>query len=328
MNIAVIPPSQIIGSLGDQMMLKSIINTNDTYFLTVFNDFFRWKLFAPEYGDNVISHNELVKLPIDLIYGIGADVIDGRYSTTFLETILHYDQHWSKPIRIVSCSFNENPSIKAVNIINSLTNKVSFYLRDEYSYNRFKQRFPNKEAYLSADVGFLLKEEKHNFNLKDDVPYVVCNAHDLAFNGDEITSEIIKNVDYPTLLIQHDHREGHNEGGYLRVINNVMDDTIFIDEQNTNKLKSIYDYVEFCITARMHIAITALSKGVPTIGFEYQDKMHGIFKKFGVEELVCNKPSELGSKLSLIDKNYEKYEEKIIDSLPKVINELDIIWKF
>lgn len=47
--------------------------------------------------------------------------------------------------------------------------------------------------------------------------------------------------------------------------------------------------VDAIVTFRMHLAILGLTSGTPCIGIEYNDKFQGVFRAFGVEELVVKR---------------------------------------
>lgn len=63
----------------------------------------------------------------------------------------------------------------------------------------------------------------------------------------------------------------------------VAAQSLFYDPE---MIVSIYSQMDVFIASRMHLAIFALARGVPTIAFAYQPKTLLTFKLFGLDDFV------------------------------------------
>lgn len=326
-NIAVLPPTESVGSLGDQILLKGLVdsNPNQCNYTLLLNNTTpdSWKfLFDYPYKFEIL---QLTKNVYDGIFAIGADCIDGKYSTIFLEKILYLNRKYPDlPIRVISCSYNKNPSARSVQLVKELSNKVVFYLRDSISKERFDQQF-NSVSMLMSDLGFALKNSNHTTDIPKD--RILINLNDMNKEGYKYLTkfnELFK--DHPVLLLQHDYRSGHNEKELLIELSRNIKNSLFVLGNDVNKLKNVYKDIKYSVSARLHICIMTLSAGKGTIGLNYQDKMEGVFKDFEIGELVCKSNENIIAMHNYLIENQQSIEERIIRNLPMIKERIGIIW--
>ena len=340
-------PADYPGGLGDHAMVKSFTSNvleKPTYLFYSKNrnrnrnrKFLTYSKFS--LPSEVINEIGMFKKCIFF----GADILDGKINLSDAIFRLKLAKIFSKyaETRIISFSINKNihPLIKKE--ISEKTN-INFYLRDINSFNRMQKINPRIE--LSADIAFLLKPKK-NIKFKkvlewikeSDEKIIGINLHPhlLKFYKKNEFDKVIKclnlfmriNNNSKFLFLSHDFRKNQNDILFMKkIFKNYLKNKnfYFLDLKfKSNEVKYLVSKLDFLISARMHLAISALSCKVVTMIIDYQDKSEGLLKFFSLhrdcliskdmeEKLILKKLNNFVNKKKMIKK-------KIIENLPQVI---------
>lgn len=184
-NIVFLIPPTDGGSLGDEAMIVSSINTlvdngKEIYLITS-DEMLQEKLssyqvkcnylYLPKLYDGIGVFSSFSKrlknIKPESVYLIGADVMDGFYSKTRSLTrlaLLDISSSHVKDVRLLGFSFNDNPESTIIKYMKKIDTKITFLSRDPVSSKRLThQGIKNK---LVADLAFGLKPNK-NFYLNE-----------------------------------------------------------------------------------------------------------------------------------------------------------------
>lgn len=257
---------------------------------------------------------------------IGADCMDGYYSpdvSFILMATANLCQKYNIPYHLLGFSFNENPSWKIKLAYFFCSPNVKFNLRDYFSQQRFES-FTHKKSTLVADMAFLLKPNPNFSEFKEYQQWcqqekvkqqiiVGFNFHPMLKknqNIDEIQKAcstladmIIQLLDsYPNLsflFVPHDNRGKLSDTVVLPIIAQHLTKKGYAERikeikevYHADQIKAIAGLCDIMICSRMHLAIGALSSGVPVIAATYQGKFHGLFKHYGLPEDLLLSPSD------------------------------------
>jgi polysaccharide pyruvyl transferase WcaK-like protein len=318
MKIGIVPPTESIGSLGDQMLIKGLYDQDPSsqYDLILENVYQDWSHFNHDhYAFGKVFLNHVYTQQYDKIVIIGADVLDGTYNLNLIQKIQAIFKQTHCNIYISSFSWSMNPNEYAIRAIKMLNDhRIKWEVRDEISLLRFKKLFPNHSVELIHDFGFYVKLDRDEEAYGMVGESILVNLNDMHKKGDKFLIELLTHIPekYHVFLLQHDFRQGHREEELLHNLHKgLKNKSTIVQEGNVNYLKNIYSKVKYVISSRMHIGIAALSMGIPFIGMEYQDKMEGILKRFNLEELTCKSPSSLEKLIYLIEENLNHYKNEI-----------------
>jgi len=266
-------------------------------------------------------------------YGVvlGADVMDGYYapqiSLTLLASADLMTRHGVKT-SLLGFSFNKNPNLAMARGFKMTSPTLDFHLRDPFSLERF-ERFTGLPGMQVADTAFLMHADS-DFSEYEDVRnwcvkcqergeiVLAVNLHPMLIA--EATPEIITEQYQATakalemllskhpinlLLLPHDYRENVGDRHSLDPLNAELikhfDNRIryVVNEYHANQLKALAGLADGVLSARMHLAIGALSMGVPVCTFVYQDKFHGLFQLFGLPKSLLFLPPVKGGEEDL-----------------------------
>lgn len=263
--------------------------------------------------------------PIKVII-IGADCMDGYYSPDVSFTLMataNLCQIYNIPYNLLGFSFNENPSWKIKLAYFFCSSSVKFNLRDYYSQQRF-EHFTHKKSTLVADMAFLLKPNSNfiDFNEyqhwcqkeKDKQKTIVgFNFHPMlkkfqsvedinkaCFNLAEMLIQLLEtHKNLSILLIPHDNRGKLSDTVVLPLIAKQIRERGHANDikeiklvYHADQIKAIASLCDIMICSRMHLAIGALSSGVPIMAATYQGKFHGLFKHYELPETLLLSPTD------------------------------------
>lgn len=287
------------------------------------------------------------------LFLIGCDLLDGKYSVDRSLANLNICKIAAKtgiPVRIVGFSINNALPEQLVNEYTSMGENVTFYPREQNSYNRLK-KLNIKNLQQSSDIAFLLKP---NFKISLPLPIeAFINERGPKILGlnlsthwpspllnsekhiTQLTGAIKRLIQDGWSILLLPHHEPDDFGQLQKIKNNLPEDSYcevnpipdpFIVQAITSKCQHIF-------TGRLHLAIIAMTSGVPCTGFPYQDKFEGIFEAAGLKDnliyslpdseeevyqtLVLNITNGLAQKTILI-KNIQQLSELARSSLDSI----------
>lgn len=294
----------------------------------------------------------LRKLAPTKVIIIGADCMDGYYSPNVSFTLMataDLCQKYNIPYHVLGFSFNEHPSWKVKLAYLFCSSKIKFNLRDCISQQRF-EHFTNKKATLVADMAFLLEPNPNFYDYKEYLQWckqekekqktiVGFNFHPML-KKNQSSEDVLKacyiladmiiqlldsheNISF--LFIPHDNRDKLSDTVVLPIITKQIKSKGYANRikeitevYHADQIKAIAKLCDIMICSRMHLAIGALSSGVPVMAATYQGKFHGLFKHYGLPNDLLLSPSKFISPLFI--SVFEKlFEEK--NNLKKIITE-------
>jgi polysaccharide pyruvyl transferase WcaK-like protein len=257
----------------------------------------------------------------DLVFVVGADVIDGHYGEIWgLKLLLAADIAARMGIRatILGFSFNSAPKPIILETLSALHRDVNIYLRGVISLERL-QRLTSSQGALVADCAFLLKPDPPAKPLEDWVAerrrngrrIIGFNLHPMLFPRNsrgrnralvigkaiEAIRDVSMKRDVAWLLLPHDFREDIGDEAFLSAIFDglcaQLGEDIRLYEQRgaASALKGVAGLVDGIVTARMHLAIAGLGQGVPVACITYQDKFEGLFRHFELDGKLLLTPT-------------------------------------
>ncbi len=271
------------------------------------------------------ASEEICRFAPDWAFAIGADVVDGYYSAVSAARMLLLSDLAARSgahVSVLGFSFNNHPKASLRQVFAALHDKVRLHARDPISERRFRA-FSNRSVELVADAAFML-QPAIDMHAHESVTswisarraagdiIVVYNIHPLLFkNADAEIINKISNISIDSivsvskkhkvswLFLPHDDRPNVGDGICLAPIAKgvgtlIGDRAYYIDVVPTApEIKAMVGAVDGAATGRMHLAIACLGRGVPVMGLTYQDKFHGLFEHFGLDDRGLLSPSDL-----------------------------------
>ena len=289
------------------------------------------------------------------LYIIGADVMDGYYTPGVSRQRLLLANAFAKAgitCCITGFSFNDAPSPSVVKEFRRLPLGVRVCLRDAVSLERF-ERIVGLPAILVADLAFLVAEAEYAPVVDRVLPWAARQkAAGRLVLGININPQVVAHLKQGTeqgisdsvaecckallrenisiVLIPHDFRPGCAD---LRVMNMVWsrissvsgEHGIVLSEQfSAQEIKTACRALDLVLSARMHLAIGALSVCTPVCGIQYQGKFEGLFKHFGFGKDIFIEPENALDPIKLkifLSHNINRLgflRAQVIDYLPAV----------
>ncbi|MDP5130361.1 MAG: polysaccharide pyruvyl transferase family protein [Paraglaciecola sp.] len=269
-------------------------------------------------------------------YVIGADVLDGTYNPSETKIIFDMCLLLSKSgvsVNLISASFSKNIANEAKQGLRSINNKVKLYCRDYYSQQRVKQFC---DADLSADVAFLMPPSTILSGYSEPpemsgLTIGLClkntdlnNQQNKQAFLDEIErfASLNSNINFIALPhFQTDFEELQN----LAALSDVLKRYIIMPHAlpSAPDIKNMAMRCDFVITGRMHVAIAAISQGVPVLCLSYGDKFAGLLRHFSLpeKELVLEgfNAVQFHNSLKLIAAKYTSFRETILANKETVL---------
>jgi polysaccharide pyruvyl transferase WcaK-like protein len=62
-----------------------------------------------------------------------------------------------------------------------------------------------------------------------------------------------------------------------------------------SQVKSVVAELDLVVSGRMHLVIAALGAGVPAAGIPYQNKFEGLFRHFGLDDVIVTPAEAFGN---------------------------------
>lgn len=234
-------------------------------------------------------------------YAIGADVLDGTYSSNeasrFFDVINDIAKCGVK-VTIVGSSFSKNISKDVIYRIKKLDNRIDFYCRDLYSKKRINKFFP---VMLSADAAFLMRPKKtfsaykkiyaiSNLKKQRAIIGLCIKKNDFKSNPELIKfCTMLSNLtiagNLPSYIFLPHHADDFELCLTVRDQLNLENERTLMPDflPAANEIKAVIQKCHVVVTGRMHIAIAALSSSVIPICFPYGDKFSGLLHHFNIE---------------------------------------------
>lgn len=259
----------------------------------------------------------------DAAYFVGADVVDGYYSTiTSLRMWMIADLlHRSGVLAVIGgCSFNSTATTGVKTFLKHCISKtLDICIRDAASLARFQATSRNP-ATLVADSAFMLRPTTSEAVEKADQwiaaqrseGRIICglNIHPMLIpDRDPVQIEnlvqaaahaaktLIANDNVSIVLIPHDFRlGGQSDLVLLERVQKACGETdrvyLTADLTLASEIKFMAEKCDLVVTGRMHLAIAALGSSVPVAVVDYQDKFVGLFKHFTLPTKFIIQPEE------------------------------------
>ena len=293
------------------------------------------------------------------LYINGADVLDGMYSLRRSLQRLALARFCARadcPVTLTGFSVRKNLPGEIVTAFQRLPRSVRLCARDPETYQRLGD-IVDQEAVQVADLAFLMEAElttpSEHYTLDALEAHVlagrrlvgICfNLHSVQLTGtsdseraDWIVECMCKawqlvRAAYPDCLpvvLPHDFRGEWNDVKlgvhFLRSCGLDKRNSIIVDQASAQAIKAYCSKLNVLITGRMHCGIAALGSGVPTVFFDYQGKVEGLLKLFGLSSSVSTggTAAECAERVvahvcALLD-DERSVKERIATALPKVM---------
>lgn len=298
----------------------------------------------------------LTKLRPRAVVVIGADVIDGHYGAYLackLLIIADVAARHGIPAIVLGFSFNASPSPQVIRALDRLHPGVALKLRDPSSLKRFAQRTKAKPT-LVADSAFMLVPDREAPAVREARSWIdarhAAGRTVIAFNSHPLFASLVtdsqirdlidvsakalidvaKQRKVSWLLLPHDHRGSMGDVVVLAPIFEATkaalgDDVWYLEGKHpATTLKGVATTVDGVVAGRMHLAIGALSSGVPTAGLTYQDKFEGLYELLALPGWLLVPMTRLTEEdrlrellLQFID-NIDTVRQALAASLPRV----------
>jgi polysaccharide pyruvyl transferase WcaK-like protein len=181
-------------------------------------------------------------------------------------------------------------------------------------------------------VKTLKKAGKHYIGLN--IRFLKNNPEKMRLIIEKITTVLCKTIDkerYTFILITHDTRDfphQYSDTESLAFLDESLSDMGFIVYNpgwitTCIESKALIELCDFIIGNRMHIAILALSMGIPVISFVYQGKFEGLYSFFDLSHSLlfekdtfdCN---ELALAINHIKENLKVLRKHIMSKTKKI----------
>lgn len=359
-------PWTVTGSRGDEAMLCAIVEAElrksantEFVFLAGRNEFpdinrfprarlvYAWRGYRPLHAlDGAIR-----ALAPDALYALGADCMDGKYSSRTSMALVGaaaYASACGAEAHLTGFSFNEHPEPCLRRVFRTAAEYLAPYnLRDAISAVRF-ERFARVRVGLVADTAFLMSPkvssgtEKWSRWCADERRQgrriLGINLNPMLFPPQTRANQIktiasqlrelrldpnFASLSY--LLIPHDYRGG----GDLSCLDLLMDELAGLDHVaivrdvfSAPELKELVGAIDALFTCRMHLGIAALGRGKPIAGFAYQGKFAGLMRHFNLpESLIGNalEPERLKAILAQLMAGCDELTKQVLAQRPGVL---------
>jgi polysaccharide pyruvyl transferase WcaK-like protein len=278
---------------------------------------------------------------------VGADNLDGAYNIPQVQTYLNLIRmahKMKKKTTLAGFSYNANASAKALRYIREMAMLTPLRIRDAVSLKRL-DNFDVKNLILVTDSAFLFNHKDYKMDVKtaayietlrrNNKKYVGLNIRFLKNDPermwaliDKISTVLCKTIDkekYAVVLIAHDIRDfpyQYSDTESLSFLGDALNEagfTVYNPYWITTCIesKAIIELCDFVIGNRMHIAILALSMGIPVISFIYQGKFEGLYGFYDFKHLFLFEKDtfdcgELASAVDYIKENLSVLREYIV----------------
>jgi colanic acid/amylovoran biosynthesis protein len=236
---------------------------------------------------------------------VGADVMDGGYSSfesLSRMSILRIANKHQIPTRVLGFSWRPDAPPSLVKTFSKIGRSTQLFVRDPESFSQL----------AALDVDGIIQSADSAFALNPDV---LENVH---FDRLETPNSAYACLNVSALI----SRRGGSQDGFGQIVQELHArglKVIFLPHVNTGRtnnditacryvfekfgsdadilvdailspqeILSLVRNSSIVITGRMHLAILSMLVGIPAITFETQNKVKGLYKLFGLEDLVID----------------------------------------
>ena len=244
------------------------------------------------------------------LFALGADVMDGAYGAAMVCRAVTYCNHAARrgiPATILGFSFSRTPRFPTVHVLSRMHPGVRLNVRDAFSLERFTAA-THTPARLAADVAFLMAPATA---LSGDV---LSWVEDMRRQGKMVVGVnlsthalasivamrgacyLVKSVaeqlklagnrlPLAYVLIPHDVKPLAGDVKLLKDLDVALRDTGFpfvqySIQEDPASVKLLVSRLDLVLTSRMHLAISSLGVGTPTLCIVYKDKFEGLYAHF------------------------------------------------
>lgn len=292
----------------------------------------------------------------DAVAVVGADIMDGYYSTSdAMRNWAFADLAARAGLKsfVVGFSFNSTPASALGNMLRDLSPALEINPREEVSRQRFVAA-SGRHVELAADSAFLLPSTPNGPDQHAVEEWcvaqrregrIICafNTHPMVFKDFDTAKTARLNAAFATairglaqqfsvafLFIPHDFRDpSRGDAAALAQLHDQvkgdLKERVFFaaSEARATELKALVGVSDLLITGRMHLAIAALSNGIPVWAVNSQQKFIGLYQHFGLPDLrivpeAALEPGSLSAFMAEALAEWPAVGEKIRAALPDV----------
>jgi polysaccharide pyruvyl transferase WcaK-like protein len=312
-KILFLPPADLCGSFGDDIMTVAFLEMNKKKQLTLYcNRIIKRKDLFNEYKNLMHLSYDIVPMFSKYMGGVflmGADIMTGSYGKNdvlFKCRILNEADRHNLKTSILGFSLNNDINLEIKKTFVNLLPRTIFNLREDDSFIIAEKFLKKSNLKLVADIAFLCPFYKNNDKCylswiknqkkRNKIIAGVCpNSIQAQRVGKEYyVKQIISLLQYMNnkydlsfALFYHDLRLDESSDRNLseeiyRFLGNSMDLFYTKNILNGVQLKSYLEYIDFTIAGRMHFGISGYSLEKPMFGIAYEGKFSGLQKMFGI----------------------------------------------
>jgi polysaccharide pyruvyl transferase WcaK-like protein len=254
------------------------------------------------------------------LYINGADVLDGAYSlrdSLQRLALARFVARAGCPVTLTGFSLRKNLPGEIITAFRRLPQSVRLCARDPETHQRLCD-VVDREAIQVADLAFLMEpaitspsEQRLLDALEAHVLAgrrlvgICFNLHSVQLanaSDSEKADWIVKCLckawgsirstysDCLPVVLPHDFRGEWNDLSlgirFLQSCGLDKHDAIIVEQASAPAIKAYCSKLNLLITGRMHCGIAALGSGVPTVFFDYQGKVEGLLKLFGLNSAI------------------------------------------
>jgi polysaccharide pyruvyl transferase WcaK-like protein len=290
---------------------------------------------------------------------IGADMLDGYYGVRSSAVILgaaHVAARLGVPSVVTGCSYSGDAPSSVVRLLRRLPPEARVLARDEYSQRRL-ETVRGRSVPLVADIAFLLRpaisaesplvaEVRHWVRKQREAGarlVLGCNLNTVPWRqGGYDVAPLIHAVratlerlaaecgPLSLVMLPHDPRPPWSDVASLGTLNEMLPagierNTVLLNrEARAGEVKAITAECDLILAGRMHLAIASLGSGVPVACVGYQGKYEGLFRHFGLEEMVVDwrevaESGRLSSWFTPFVSRRQELARRITERLPHVV---------
>lgn len=310
------------GNIGDQAMVESFVENvvGDVGVVVTGDDAISWldlpgarvrPVVLPHlvYGTHLRRHLRDVRRFRALLRGarsfsvVGADTMDGAYNpraSLRRALVTELAARDGVDTRVLGFSWNAQPRRSVLRALRAASAQgVVLMLRDPVSAERARADGLANVVGV-ADVVFSLTTtdravvDEYLPGVPAGTPVALVNASALVGRSLDQTGEYVRIVRHLTgagfavVLLPHVSRPGADDMDACRRVRDALPPgtAVLVDRVLTpSQIKGLCARSDLVVTGRMHLAVMALSAGVPAITMATQGKVEGLMELFGVGDL-------------------------------------------
>ncbi|KAA9159727.1 hypothetical protein F6B41_00235 [Microbacterium lushaniae] len=237
---------------------------------------------------------------------VGADIMDGAYDWQSAVTRSDTARRAARTglsTRVIGFSWNSRPHPKALRAVTRAgASGVRLLARDSRSEQRLRESHIQNVTSVT-DIVFTSSALTDDIDAlgrlgTTDKPVVLLNASGLVGRSTDQTAAYARLVEnlvewgYDVGLLPHVIRTGGDDLAACRAVfdslpQNIAESATLIERLlRPREVRTLAARAAFVVTGRMHLAVIALSQGVPSAVVSTQGKVDGLMEAFGIPDLV------------------------------------------